>query len=107
MSPERCREGMDMVSKKRTESKYDILIGAFPWILASCLAVALLFPGIVSAQKKAGGGVIQLEEITIEGKIQKPNAFYILERQGLGFTIIELKTSFISNIVAPVQKSPF
>ena len=58
-------------------------------------------------QKKKGGGVIQLEEITIEGKIQKPNAFYILERQGLGFQIMELKTSFIQQLIDPVKSKPF
>jgi len=65
------------------------------------------FSCYAQAQKKKGGGVIQLEEITIEGKIQKPNAFYILERQGLGFQIMELKTSFIQEIVDQVKNKPF
>src|SRR5690606_15728262 len=57
--------------------------------VASALGIALLlaFGAVSSAEaqsKGAAGGrkpkVIQLEEITIEGRVQKPNAFYILNR---------------------------
>jgi len=70
--------------------------------------ISLAFSGAAEAQKKkTGGGVIELEEITIEGRIQKPNAFYILERQGLGFEIMDLNTSFVDQIAEPVKNEPF
>ena len=78
-------------------------------VILAILLILLSFSGSAPAQgkKKTGGGVIELEEITIEGRIQKPNAFYILERQGLGFEIMELNTSFVDQIVEPVKKEPF
>ena len=51
--------------------------------------------------------VIQLEEIVIEGRVQKPNAFYILNRSNLGYEVLELRTSFLREIVRSVQKEPF
>jgi hypothetical protein len=51
--------------------------------------------------------VIKLEEIKIEGRIQKPNAFYILNRSNIGYSITELKTTFIPHVVNSVRKHPF
>jgi hypothetical protein len=51
--------------------------------------------------------VIQLEEIVIEGRVQKPNAFYILNRSNLGYEVLELRTSFLREVVKTVQKEPF
>ena len=57
--------------------------------------------------KKRQPRVIQLEEIVIEGRVQKPNAFYILNRSNLGYEVLELRTSFLREIVRSVQKEPF
>jgi hypothetical protein len=82
-------------------------------------AVALigssLFVSFASAQDRTGGGaagkrkpkVIQLEEITIEGRVQKPNAFYILNRSNLGYEVLDLRTSFLRDVVRSVQREPF
>ncbi len=51
--------------------------------------------------------VIQLEEIRIEGKVEKPNAFYILNRSNLGYEVLDLRTSFIDEIVDSVQGDLF
>jgi len=51
--------------------------------------------------------VIQLEEITIEGRVQKPNAFYILNRSNIGYEVLDLRTSFLRDIVRSVQQQPF
>jgi len=51
--------------------------------------------------------VIQLEEITIEGRVQKPNAFYILNRSNIGYEVLDLRTSFLREIVRSVQQPPF
>jgi hypothetical protein len=67
--------------------------------------------GAASAQekqkKKRQPRVIQLEEIVIEGRVQKPNAFYILNRSNLGYEVLELRTSFLREVVKSVQKEPF
>lgn len=51
--------------------------------------------------------VIQLEEIRIEGRVQKPNAFYILNRSNLGYEVLDLRTSFVREVVRSVQDQPF
>jgi hypothetical protein len=78
------------------------------------LSVAVLTPALASAQDRAGGAagkrkpkVIQLEEITIEGRVQKPNAFYILNRSNLGYEVLDLRTSFLRDVVRSVQREPF
>jgi len=51
--------------------------------------------------------VIQLEEIKIEGRVQKPNAFYILNRSNLGYEVLDLRTSFVRDVVRSVQSDSF
>jgi hypothetical protein len=51
--------------------------------------------------------VIQLEEIKIEGRVQKPNAFYILNRSSLGYEVMDLRTSFVRDVVRSVQSDAF
>ena len=51
--------------------------------------------------------MIQLEEMVIEGRVQKPNAFYILNRSNLGYEVLDLRSSFIRDIIRSVQGEPF
>ena len=76
------------------------------WVTA---CVLLGSPGGAEAQeaKKRQPRVIQLEEIVIEGRVQKPNAFYILNRSNLGYEVLELRTSFLREMLKTVQKEPF
>lgn len=85
---------------------------------SACLrsaAIVFVFAAVVvhsfgaHAQDKGGRKprIIKLEEIKIEGRIQKPNAFYILNRSNIGYSVTELKTSFIPNVVNSVRKQPF
>jgi len=79
-------------------------------IASITLSVALLaLVGSASAQDKTKRKpkVIQLEEITIEGRVQKPNAFYILNRSNLGYEVLDLRTSFLRDVVKSVQHDPF
>jgi hypothetical protein len=77
-------------------------------LLAVC---AFWFIGAASAQAqnkpKRAPKVIQLEEIKIEGRVQKPNAFYILNRSNLGYEVLDLRTSFVRDIVRSVQSDSF
>ncbi len=59
------------------------------------------------AQKKSSGGVIRLEETVIEGRVQKPNAFFINTRQALVYESSELKESFVGEILKAVKDGPF
>jgi hypothetical protein len=80
---------------------------------ASTVWLALVFVFVATTAAFAQDGkkrqprVIQLEEIVIEGRVQKPNAFYILNRSNLGYEVLELRTSFLREVVRSVQKEPF
>jgi len=71
------------------------------------LASLLLTPSTAWAQNKRQPKVIQLEEIKIEGRVQKPNAFYILNRSNLGYEVMDLRTSFVREVIISVQRDPF
>jgi hypothetical protein len=77
--------------------------------LMTALVTLLASPAPVQAQsaKKREPKVIQLEEIKIEGRVQKPNAFYILNRSNLGYEVLDLRTSFVRDVVRAVQSDAF
>jgi hypothetical protein len=72
-------------------------------------AALLSAPAMAVAQAKAKRApkVIELEEIKIEGRVQKPNAFYILNRSSIGYEVMELRTSFVQEVVRAVRNAPF
>lgn len=81
------------------------------------LLIGMAFGTAAFAQDAGGGGrtggrrggqrVIRLEEITIEGRIQKPNAFFVLQRSNLGFAVLDLRTTFVEEILRSVNREPF
>ncbi len=77
---------------------------------AAMFAAALSLGAVASSSVDAQRGqpqVIELETITIEGRVQKPNAFYILNRSNLGYEVLDLRTSFVRDIVESVREQPF
>ena len=82
------------------------MIRQFCTMLLAALCV-LSASNALGQQKKRQPRVIQLEEIVIEGRVQKPNAFYILNRSNLGYEVLELRTSFLRDVVKSVQEEPF
>lgn len=77
----------------------------FALMLVAAGAHAQSRPGGAAGKKKPR--VIQLEEITIEGRVQKPNAFYILNRSNIGYEVLDLRTSFLREVIRSVQHEPF
>jgi hypothetical protein len=79
--------------------------------LSAAIFVSLL--GATALAQEAGRRapraprVIQLDEIRIEGRVQKPNAFYILNRSNLGYEVLDLRTSFVREVIRSVQEEPF
>jgi hypothetical protein len=67
----------------------------------------LAAPADAQSAKKREPKIIQLEEIKIEGRVQKPNAFYILNRSNLGYEVLDLRTSFVRDVVRAVQSDSF
>ena len=66
-------------------------------------------PAKVKVERGAGGKkVYKIEgEIVIEGKIQKPEAFYVLQKSGINYDWHELKQEFVPKILNSVTKAPF
>jgi hypothetical protein len=59
------------------------------------------------ARNKGGRKVIKLEAITVEGRIQKPQAFYILQRSNLNFDELNRTESFLNKVLKSVEHDPF
>jgi hypothetical protein len=78
-----------------------IVVIALVWIVGETVAVAQSTP------RRRPRRVIQLDVTRIEGRIQKPQAFYILQRSNLNFEGLELKNSFVPKIIESVEKDPF
>jgi hypothetical protein len=86
-------------------------------LLALVMAAALAAPVMAQdeaagakkekKEKKKGGGPIILDEIIIEGRVQKPQAFYILQRSTFGYKITEIEENYIDEIVESVKDEVF
>ena len=71
--------------------------------LAGLAVVSLLSSGDLHAQRKR----ISLDEIVIEGNIQKPEAFFILPRTSLNFEDLERREDLKQRIIESIEKAPF
>ena len=61
-----------------------------------------------AAAPKAGTRkVIRLDTLTVEGRIQKPEAFYVLPRSNLSFDELQKTESFVPQIEKSAQREPF
>jgi hypothetical protein len=63
----------------------------------------------VKIEKGAGGKKVYriLEDIRIEGKIQKPEAFFFYQKSSINYDWQELKQDFVPKILDSVSRSPF
>jgi hypothetical protein len=74
--------------------------------MTAAFAVTFAAENTASAQRRPRK-VIRITQVTIEGRIQKPQAFYILQRSNLNFEGLELKNSFVPKIIKSVDQAPF
>ncbi len=63
----------------------------------------------VKVERGAGGRKVYriTEAMQIEGKIQKPEAFYVLQKSSINYDWQDLKQDFIPKIVESVSQAPF
>lgn len=59
------------------------------------------------APRKGPPKVIELEEMVIEGKVAKPQVFYVLGRSRIDYEGIKLERSFVQRIVQSARQNPF
>jgi hypothetical protein len=74
------------------------------WVvgLALAIAAAVAVPAAAQQRKK-----ITLDDLVIEGNIQKPEAFFILPRTNLNFADLERREDLKSRVVESVEAAPF
>ena len=63
----------------------------------------------VKVERTAGGGKVFriTDSIVLEGKIQKPNAFYVLQRSSIDYEWETLNQGFLPKILQATGQSPF
>ena len=77
------------------------IAGAFGTVLTAA-AISL-----IAAPATAQQGVINLDETVIKGRIQKPEAFYILQHVNLRYEALDPKPTFIPELLKTVREEPF
>ena len=77
-------------------------------LIASTIFTGLILSLSVGAlSQDRGNRILVLEEEIVEGRIEKPEAFYILQPTNLNYEHAELKESFIPELLRTVQEEPF
>jgi hypothetical protein len=68
-------------------------------------------PGQVQAEvqqkKPAGRKVVRLEEMRVEGRIQKPQAMFVMPRASVSSGEPDRAESFLPQVKSAVEKDPF
>jgi hypothetical protein len=71
------------------------------------VVVALLGAALHTAPALAQRKKITLDELVIEGNIQKPEAFFILPRTNLNLSELQRREDLKRRIVESIRKEPF
>ena len=87
------------------------------WILIALPAIAFAQeapppesqgPKVKVERSASGQKIFRITEgIVVEGRIQKPNAFYVLQRSTMDYDWESLKQDFIPKILNATTKHPF
>lgn len=70
-------------------------------------AAVLVLPAVAQAQAAGKRKVLRLDEFKVEGKIQKPQAFYILPRSNLNYEGLDRNETFLPRIMKSTESDPF
>ena len=80
------------------------------WLAVGAVALSSALSSTASAEDKkpaGGAGVLQLGEITIVGRVQKPIASVDVSKIQPKLTLAELKQAFLDRIEEVVSSDPF
>jgi len=90
-----------------------VLVGSLSLLLGLGLLLASPVLAEEPGAKKAAVGlksaptIQELEEMRVEGKIQKPEVFYVLSRTETRYKLPIRSEDFVDRIVRSVEKNPF
>jgi hypothetical protein len=78
---------------------------AITWAQTQAPAAA---PKVKVERSSSGQKIFRITEgIVVEGKIQKPNAFYVLQRSSMDYEWENLKQDFLPKILQATGRHPF
>jgi hypothetical protein len=60
-----------------------------------------------AAKKEVPRKVLRLEELKVEGKIQKPQAMFLMPRANLNFGELDRSETLVNKVTRAVEKAPF
>ncbi len=75
------------------------------WVLL--LLTVWFFPGGVPAKKKELRQVVIQEATRVEGKVHKPEVWYLLPRSNLNFESLNVQRKLSPRIEEEIKKAPF
>jgi hypothetical protein len=76
--------------------------------LAQDQPTATAAPKVKVERSASGQKIFRITEgIVVEGKIQKPNAFYVLQRSSMDYDWESLKQDFLPKILQAASRHPF
>jgi len=87
-----------------------------PLLVALFAAVLTILPSVGGAQQPAPSTprkppaprkVLRLEEMKVEGRIQKPQAMFLMPRANLNYGELDRSEPVTPKVKAAVQKAPF
>ncbi len=79
------------------------------WPILLAFGAVMVFAATAGAKKKAKGvRSVVIDEVTrVEGKIQKPEVWYLLPRSNLNFEGLELNKKLAPKIEQETKRDPF
>jgi hypothetical protein len=82
-----------------------------PWLTSALVAVTLLVAMPAARAEtpapRAPPQIIELEAMVIEGKVAKPQVFYVLGRSRVQYENLKMHRVFVDRIVSGAKKNPF
>lgn len=82
-------------------------------VSTAVLTIALASPALAQAppdartKKAAPRKILRLEEMKVEGRIQKPQAMFLMPRANLNYGELDRSEPFLPKVIQAVQKAPF
>lgn len=82
-------------------------------LVALAAAVLTIGPGLARAQaqqqkrKQPAKRVLRLEEMKVEGRIQKPQAMFLMPRANLSYGDLDRAEPFLPKVAKAAEKDPF
>jgi hypothetical protein len=83
-----------------------LLVALFAAML-TIIAVPARGQGAVDKKKQAPRKILRVEELKVEGRIQKPQAMFLMPRANLNYGELDRAEPLLPKVTKAVEKEPF